>query len=320
MPLVCLLVIGFVAGIMAGSSDISPLRFVQTLLGYGQSDPIAHAILLKLRLPRTLLAALAGGALSLSGLVFQAVLRNPLADPYILGVSGGAALGGISGMLLGLPVFWGAGPLAFTGALAAFGASVALSRKQGSISSSSLILSGVMVNTFCSAIILFFIAIAQDHTLRTTLLWLMGDTSAADLDSAYSLGFWVLPVAVIPILLSHKMNLLLLGREAARNLGVRIRLVTGLLLFSSVVMTSAVVSQTGLLGFVGLVCPHIMRLIVGYDHRVLVPGAVLFGATFLVFCDVGARLLSQQGVMPVGVLTSLVGAPAFFYLLRRSGP
>lgn len=317
LPLICLLLAGLVAGLMVGSSSLSVRQVLEIILARGTGDPTMLAIVWKLRLPRTLLAALAGGALSLSGLVFQAVVRNPLADPYILGVSGGAALGAVGGIFLGLPAFWGAGPLAFAGALAAFAAVLGLSLQKGRISPASLILSGVMVNAFCSAVIMFVISIANDHTLHSTLVWLMGDTSSAGLESLPALTCCVLLGVVLVFLLSHRMNLLLLGGETAANLGVRVGLVKGLLVLAAVLMTAAVVSQTGLLGFVGLVCPHIMRLALGHDQRILVPGSVLFGACFLVFCDVGSRVLSLQGVMPVGVLTAMIGAPVFLYLLRR---
>ncbi len=316
LPLAGLLALGLAAGLLAGSSSISFERAVDVLLGLRPDDAAAGAVIWKLRLPRTLLAAMAGGALSLCGLVFQTLLRNPLADPYILGVSGGGALGVVIGVLLGLPAFWGAGAPAFCGAMAAFAISVLVSRKKGG--AASLVLSGVMVNAFCSAAILFFLATAGDRDLRTALVWLMGDVSAATLQSLALPAACLAPAALIPFLLSHKLNLLLLGNEEAENLGVRVRPVRGALVASTVFMTSVIVGQTGLLGFVGLVCPHIMRLAAGCDHRILAPASMLFGAAFLVYCDVGSRLLSFQGVLPVGVLTAMVGAPVFLFLLRRS--
>ena len=320
LPLVALLVLAVGAGLLVGSSAVSPAETLRAIFGREGADPTVAAIVWKLRLPRTLVSALAGGTLALCGLVFQAVVRNPLADPYILGVSGGAALGAVAGILLQLPGVLGVGPLAFAGALAAFAAVVALSLQGGRIASASLVLSGVMVNAFCSAAIMLFVSMARGHTLHTTLVWLMGDTSTADLDAARALALCLLPGSALIFALSHKMNLLLLGGEAAANLGVRVGRVKTVLVLAAVVMTAAVVSQTGLLGFVGLVCPHILRLTLGHDQRLLVPGSVLFGACFLVCCDLGARLLSLQGVMPVGVLTALIGAPLFLFLLHRSRP
>ena len=318
-PLALLLALGVVAGLAVGSSDIPASEALAAVFAPDAADPAVWAIVWKLRLPRTLLAALAGGALSLSGLVFQVVLGNPLAEPYILGVSGGAALGMVAGVLLGVPASWGSGPLAFAGALAAFGVVLGITRRRG-MSSASLVLSGVMINAFCSAVIMFFVSIARDHTLRATLVWLMGDTSMANTRSLLVPGVCVPALSVLVFVLSHRMNLLLLGAEAAANLGVRVPLVKIALVVAATVMTAAVVSQTGILGFVGLVCPHILRLLLGHDHRVLVPCCALFGAGFLVCCDVGSRLLSHQGAMPVGVLTAMIGAPVFLFLLTRSRP
>ncbi|EFL51173.1 transport system permease protein [Solidesulfovibrio fructosivorans JJ]] len=319
LPLGGLLIAVLVAGLIVGSSSLALDQVLPVLLGRETCDPTILAIVWKLRLPRTLLAALAGGALSLSGLVFQTLVRNPLADPYILGVSGGAGLGAVGGVLLGLPFLLGAGPLAFAGAMAAFTLTVVLSLREGRVSVTSLVLSGVMVNAFCSAAIMFFLSVARDHTLHATLVWLMGDTSSATLNSLTVLAPCVVAGTGVVFVLSQPMNLLLLGDEAAANLGVRVRQVRALLVVAAALMTSTVVSQTGLLGFVGLVCPHILRLICGHDQRVLVPGSLLFGACFLVSCDLLARLLSHEGAMPVGVLTAMLGAPIFLYLLRRSG-
>lgn len=319
LPLAGLLAAALLAGLVVGSSSLPLHDVLQALAQSDACDPTVLAIVWKLRLPRSLLAALAGGALSLSGLVFQTLVRNPLADPYILGVSGGAALGVVGGMLLGLPAFLGAGPLAFFGAMAAFGVAVTLSLRDGHVATSSLVLSGVMVNAFCSAAIMFFLSMTRDHTLHATLVWLMGDTSSATLGSLPVPALCVVAGAMLVFALSQTMNLLLLGDEAAANLGVRVRLAQGVLVTTAATMTAAVVSQTGLLGFVGLVCPHMLRLTCGHDQRVLVPASLLFGAWFLVSCDLIARLLSHAGAMPVGVLTAMIGAPIFLYLLRRSG-
>lgn len=317
LPLAGLLAASLVLGLAVGSSPVGVRDLAASWLGGDKPDPMTAAIVLKLRLPRTLLAALAGGCLSLGGLVFQALLRNPLAEPYILGVSGGAALGAVIGVIIGLPVFWGAGPLAFIGALAALGAVLVLAGGTRDISKNSLILAGVMINTFCSAVILFFISIAHSHQLKSMLTWLMGDASAARTGPVLGLAVLVLPCFAVIFALSHRLNILLLGRETAKSLGVHVRAVSVALLTAATLMIGGVVSHTGLLGFVGLVSPHILRLTVGADHRVLAPACVLFGASFLVLCDVLARVLSRQTVMPVGVITAMIGAPLFLYLLRR---
>ncbi|GAB6038680.1 iron ABC transporter permease [Fundidesulfovibrio butyratiphilus] len=318
-PLACLLAAGLAAGLVLGSSGLGLDEALRAVFDPAGADATTSAIVWRLRLPRGLLAALAGACLAVSGLVYQAVVRNPLAEPYILGVSGGAGLGVVAAMLLGLSAFWGAAPLAFAGALAAFAAAAALSVRSGKLSPEALVLSGVMVNAFCSAAILFFLSTARDHGVRASLVWLMGDVSSADMASLFPLSLVVLPCLGVALALSHRMNLLQLGDEAAANLGIRVRLTQTTLVVSATLMTAAVVSRTGLLGFVGLVCPHVARLLAGCDHRLLVPCSALLGAGFLTACDVGARLLSREGAMPVGVLTAMVGAPVFLVLYRRSG-
>lgn len=319
LALSCLLAAGLAAGLVLGSSGLGLAEALRAVFDPHGADPTAWAIVWRLRLPRGLLAALAGGCLAVAGLVYQAVVRNPLAEPYILGVSGGAGLGVVAALLLGLPAFWGAAPLAFAGALAAFAMAAALSVRSGRLSPEALVLSGVMVNAFCSAAILFFLSTARDHGVRASLVWLMGDVSSADMASLLPLVLIVAPCLAVVLVLSHRMNLLQLGDEAAANLGVRVRPTQAALVVSATLMTAAVVSRTGLLGFVGLVCPHVARLLAGRDHRLLLPCSALLGAGFLVACDVGARLLSRQGAMPVGVLTAMIGAPVFLVLYRRSG-
>jgi len=315
-----LLAAGIGAGVVVGTGSLDALQALEAFLGLAGRDPSVAGVVFGLRLPRSLLAALAGGALSLSGLILQAVVRNPLADPYLLGVSGGAALGAVGGIVLGAASLQAVGPPAFLGALAAFAASAALSVRGGRLSASSLVLSGVMLNALCSAAILFVFTVARDNALHSALAWLAGDTSGAEAADLPPLACAVLPCAAAACLCSHRMNLLLLGAEQARSLGLRVNATRVLLVLLAALMTAAAVSRTGLLGFVGLVCPHILRRVLGHDQRVLVPCAFLFGAVFLVSCDLGARALSWNGVMPVGVLTALVGAPAFLALMRRSGP
>jgi iron complex transport system permease protein len=175
-----------------------------------------------------------------------------------------------------------------------------------------------MVNAFCSAVIMFLVSIAQDSRLHTILFWLMGDLTAATLPNAGFMALTVLPCFVVIHMRSHGLNLLALGGDMAQSMGVNIKRTTLLLLLVTSLMISATVSYCGLVGFVGLTMPHLLRLILGPDHRLLAPAAVLGGGAFMVVCDVLARALPSQGELPVGVITALIGAPLFIYLLHRS--
>lgn len=265
-----------------------------------------------------ILAALVGATLSLGGLVFQVLLRNPLAEPYILGVSGGSAVGAIIGILMGLSRFPGVGFTAFAGSLATLLLIVLMSSGQSILKKDSLLLSGVMINAFCSAIIMFLISMTQDARLHNIIFWLMGDLSMSDTRQVVILAATLLPCFLLLFLLSHSMNLLLMGQEMAQTMGVNIKLVTMTLLVVTSFMVSATVSHCGLLGFVGLVIPHGLRLVLGPDHRVLVPSCVLGGGAYMILCDLLARVLPEQGEIPVGVITAMIGAPIFIFLLKRS--
>ncbi|MFO7667375.1 MAG: iron ABC transporter permease [Desulfobacterales bacterium] len=283
------------------------------------ADSVAEAIIRQIRLPRVMLAALVGAALSLGGLVFQALLRNPLAEPYILGISGGSAIGAIFGIILGFSYFPGVGIMAFTGSLATLLLLLVMSSGEALLRKDSLLLSGVMVNAFCSAVIMFLISMTRDARLHNIIFWLMGDLSSADMGRVIILAAALLPCFILLFWLSNTMNLLLMGRDMAQTMGVNIKIVTITLLVVTSFMVSATVSYCGLIGFVGLVIPHLFRIILGSDHRVLVPACVLGGGAYLVICDLLAKILPSQGEMPAGVITALIGAPLFIYLLKRSG-
>ena len=277
-----------------------------------------YTIIWEIRFPRVLLAALVGAALSLGGLVFQALLRNPLAEPYILGISGGSAIGAIIGILLGLSRFPGVTLTAFTGSIATLLLILAMSSGQTILKKDALLLSGVMVNAFCAAVIMFLVSITQDSRLHNIIFWLMGDLSLGDMKHVGILAATLLPCFFLVFWLSNPMNLLLMGKEMAQTLGVNIKAVTFALLVTTSFMVSATVSYCGLVGFVGLVLPHLLRLVFGPDHRVLVPACVFGGGAYMVFCDLLARTLPKQGEMPAGVITAMIGAPLFIYLLKRS--
>ncbi|MBW2583359.1 MAG: iron ABC transporter permease [Deltaproteobacteria bacterium] len=319
----CLLLVVFLAavfaGISAGSSGGGMLSVLQVILGKSDPDSMLHAIIWQIRLPRVLLAALVGATLSLGGLVFQALLRNLLAEPYILGISGGSAIGAITGILLGLSRFPGVSLTAFLGSMATLALILVMTSGQSVMKKESLLLSGVMVNAFCSSVIMFLVSVTQDAKLHNIIFWLMGDLSTADIRQVGILAGMLLPCFVIIFWHSHAMNLLLMGKEMAQATGISIKVVTITLLVTSSFMVSATVSYCGLIGFVGLVMPHLLRLILGPDHRILVPACILGGGSYLVICDLLARTLPQQGELPAGVVTALIGAPLFIMLLKKSG-
>lgn len=316
--LLLLLGIAMVLGISMGSTDSGIKDVLQNLFLSKTSDSMLYTIIWQIRFPRVLLAALVGAALSLGGLVFQALLRNPLAEPYILGISGGSAIGAIIGILMGFSRFPGVSLLAFTGSIATLLLILGMSSGQTILKKDALLLSGVMVNAFCAAVIMFLVSMTQDSRLHNIIFWLMGDLSMGDMHHAGILAATLLPCFVLVFWLSNPMNLLLMGKEMAQTMGVNIKAVTITLLVATSFMVSATVSYCGLVGFVGLVMPHLLRLVLGPDHRVLVPACVLGGGTYMVFCDLLARVLPKQGEMPAGVITAMIGAPLFIYLLKRS--
>lgn len=318
ISLTCLLIICALVGLGIGSTRQSLKDIVAVVLGYGDPNSMVAAIVLRIRLPRVILATLAGAALSLGGLVFQALLRNPLAEPYILGISGGSAVGAIIGILLGLGHFPGLVFLSFAGSMCTLFLVLIIASGNTAMKKDSVILAGVMLNAFCGAIIMFLISVTQDSRLHSVLFWLMGDLSMSDPKQIALLTAALAPCFALIFTLARPMNLLLLGQEMATNMGVNVRIVFLVLLGTSSLMVSATVCHTGLLGFVGLVMPHLFRLLLGPDHRVLIPACILGGGAYLILCDLLARSLPAQGEMPVGVITAMIGVPLFIFLLQRT--
>jgi iron complex transport system permease protein len=312
------LFIAFLLGLSMGPTQSGIRSIFSALFSTAESDSVLYSIVWRIRFPRVLLATVVGATLSLGGLVFQALLRNPLAEPFILGISGGSAIGAIIGILLGLSRFPGIGITAFLGSLGTLALILIMSTGKSILRKDALLLSGVMVNAFCSAIIMFLVSITQDARLHNIIFWLMGDLSAADLPQVVVLGAILIPCFILVFLFSHTMNLLMMGKDMALTMGVNIKAVTMTLLIVTSFMVSATVSFSGLVGFVGLVIPHLLRLILGPDHRFMVPACLFGGAAYLVLCDLLARTLPQQGEMPAGVITALIGAPLFIFLLKKS--
>lgn len=317
--LLLLLLLGVMLfGLSTGSSGNGVKAVWQSWSGAGEADSMLSNIIWRIRFPRVVLSALVGATLSLGGLVFQALLRNPLAEPYILGISGGSAVGAIIGILMGLSRFPGVSFTAFAGSMVTLLLIFIISSGKTILKKDSLLLSGVMINAFCSAIIMFLVSMTYDSRLHNILFWLMGDLSTADNSQIGILALIIFPCFVLIFCLSNSMNLLLLGKEMAQTMGVNITLVTVALLVTTSFMVSATVSHCGLIGFVGLVIPHLLRLLLGPDHRVLVPACLLGGGAYMVFCDLLARVLPEHGEIPAGVITAMIGAPLFIFLLKRS--
>jgi len=318
LSLLLVLLVAMFLGISMGSTTSGIKLVFQSLLKAKESDPMLDTIIWQIRFPRVLLATLVGAALSLGGLVFQALLRNPLAEPYILGISGGSAIGAIIGILIGLSRFPGVSLMAFAGSIAILLLILVMSSGQTILKKDALLLSGVMVNAFCAAVIMFLVSMTHDSRLHNIIFWLMGDLSMVDIGHVGILAAILCPCFILIFWFSNSMNLLLMGKEMAQTMGVNIKAVTVILLVATSFMVSATVSYCGLVGFVGLVVPHLLRLVFGPDHRVLVPACILGGGAYLVFCDVLARVLPKQGEMPAGVITAMIGAPLFIFLLKKT--
>ncbi|MBI4495588.1 MAG: iron ABC transporter permease [Deltaproteobacteria bacterium] len=295
----------FISGLSGGPAEYSP----------------EASLLFGLRWPRVTLAALEGAALSLSGAVLQALLRNPLADPYILGVSGGAALGAVLALLFGLGTTVLGGQAvagaAFGGALITLCGVYLLARVGGRVSSQTMLLAGVIVNSFHSAVILLLISVTGDERLYTVTFWLMGSLESVRPRHLPILSAYLLCGAAVLLSRAKELNLMSMGEETAAQLGVDVEQVKITVFVLTSLITGAIVSVSGLIGFAGLIVPHLVRLIWGSDHRLLLPASALLGAAFLVLADLVARTVLAPLELPVGVVTGLAGAPFFAYLLRR---
>ena len=271
----------------------------------------------ELRLPRALSAFAVGGLLALAGSLLQVLLRNPLADPYILGVSGGAAVAALVSMLAGLGAGWIANN-AFFGSLLSMLLVFRLSHSQGSWHTTRLLLTGVVVAAGWGAVIAFALSIAPNERLPGMVFWLMGDLSHAD-------HAWLTLVVLVFGLLfcypfARSLNLLARGELAAAALGVEAKHVKRIIYIAASMFTAVAVTNAGSIGFVGLIIPHLTRLLGATDHRLLLPNAVLLGGSFLVLADTLARTLVAPMQLPVGVITALLGVPLFLYLLSRTRP
>jgi len=308
-------VVRMLADRVAGGSVTSGLGWAT-----GRS-PQAEAIIFQIRLPRVLTAAIVGSALAVAGTVFQGLLRNPMADPYIIGTSGGAALGATVALILPWQVMWfgfGLVPiLAFAGAIGAVLVVYRVARVGPRTPITTLLLAGFALSSMMAAV-MSFLMLAGTRALHRVVLWTMGGVASSGWSQIQVVTPLVLGGMVWAFLLAHDLNAFLLGEEQAAHLGVDVERRKLALLMVGSLLTAAAVSVSGLVGFIGLVVPHMARLLFGPDHRFLLPASALVGSSFLVLADLLARVLMPPAEIPVGIITALIGAPFFIYLLRRS--
>lgn len=291
------------------------LPFSEVLSGLTDPDSASAMVIRSLRLPRTLAAFACGGLLALAGALMQVLLRNPLADPYILGISGGAGVGALLAIFFGLGIA-GLNGFALIGSLLAILIVFGLAHGDGSWTQTRLLLTGVMVAAGCGALITLLLSIAPEERLRGMLFWLMGDFSQG-VNPTYAL-IGLLLVGILTAPLARDLNILIRGNDTAKALGVSVGVVRTAVYFLASMATAVSVTTAGSVGFVGLVIPHLVRMAVGNDQRVLLPTAMLAGGIFLVLADTLARILIAPQQLPVGVVTALIGVPVFLYLLNRT--
>jgi iron complex transport system permease protein len=305
---------GLLFALATGSVSV-PWQELWAILGGDKTEP-NYALVAELRLPRALTAFACGGMLALAGALMQVLLRNPLADPYILGISGGAAVGALLSLLLGVGGVWLTGG-AFIGALFSMFLVFVLAHGGGAWTSTRLLLTGVVVAAGWGAVISLILSLSADTTLRGMIFWLLGDLSQS---SHPALGLTTLGIGLlIALMSSRELNVLIHGELKARTLGIAVASVHLRLYVLASLLTAVAITVAGNIGFIGLIVPHLVRLIVSHDHRILLPAATLLGATLLVVADTLARSVFVPLQLPVGVMTALIGVPLFLYLLRRSG-
>jgi iron complex transport system permease protein len=296
-----------------GSGKTGVLDLIDLLLG--KADPAARDVLLRLRMPRALAAFGTGASLALAGVLMQVLLRNPLADPYILGTSGGAAVAALTAMIVGAGAVW-VDLSAFAGALGSTLLVFLIARQRGNWTPGRLLLTGVVVAAGWGALISLILATSPEANLRGILFWLMGDFAFAG-NPAPSLVAAAFAL-VVSLALAKSLNVLATGDHQATLLGLRVRPVRIAIYLISALLTAVAVTTAGTVGFIGLVVPHLIRLISGADHRALLPSAALAGGSLLVIADTVARTVIAPRQLPVGAITAMIGVPLFLFLLGQT--
>jgi iron complex transport system permease protein len=319
------LVVAMTASVSWGQVGVPPLRVWQivgwhvTGLGEPTWPPIHDDVVWQLRAPRVVLAALVGAGLTVVGIVVQALVRNPLADPYLLGVSQGASVGAVFAIVVGVgsTAAWSTSAAAFAGAIAAMALVYALARRSGAMAPLRLVLSGVAIGYGLHGVAHYLVLQADDPgETNTALFWLLGSLGGADWDTLLLPAVTLLGGIALLVGQARVLNALLVGDETAAGLGVDVERWRRALLLVASLVTGVMVAVSGSIGFVGLVVPHAMRMLVGGDHRRLLPAGVLGGAAFLVVADTAARMALSPREMPIGVITAVAGAPAFLALMH----
>jgi iron complex transport system permease protein len=316
--LTIILVIVLVLSIRLGTVSLTTRQVWDALLGTG--DPTTATIVRQLRLPRTTQAALVGAALAASGTTFQALLRNPLAEPYILGVSSGSALGAVIAVVTGLSnrVVWALPLMAFIGAIVAMLLVLRIALGVGrTLDTRVLLLAGVVVGSFITAVIWLLLTFADDQAVRSAIFWMMGSNSGASWEGVKILAICFVPAFVVLLALARPLNLLAIGEPTAHYLGASVEQTKLLAFLAATVLTATAVAVSGAIGFVGLIVPHAIRLLWGSDNRGLLPCAAIAGAAFLATADTASRTIAGANELPIGVVTALVGVPCFVWLLKR---
>lgn len=314
VSLVLILIVSIVISTAVGPVNI-PLKDVFTTIANfntGEIEPINEAIILQIRLPRIILAVLVGSALAVAGATMQGVFKNPMADPYVIGISSGAALGASMAIMLyiSVPV------VAFLCAVGTAFLVYKIAKSNGKVPVETLLLSGIAVAAFFSAMTSLVMYLAGEN-LHQIVFWLMGGLWTSDWDKV-AVAFPPISLGIIGILVfSRDLNAMLLGEEPAQHLGIEVENVRRILLILVSLITGIAVSVSGIIGFVGLIIPHMVRIVVGPDHRILIPSSALVGAIFLVWTDALARTVIAPTELPLGIITALFGVPFFIYLLRR---
>jgi len=308
MMISCLCVIALIIlNIFIGSVKIPANRILEP--GYLE--------IIKLRLLRAFLGVFAGFGLSVSGVILQTVLRNPLAEPYVLGVSSGAGLGAVIGLLF-ISLGIGVNIAAFMGGIITIFFVYKLAKIDGCLSPENMIVSGIIVNGFLSSILMFLISNSSSGNIHSVIWWLLGNLQVYKSAPVLAMALSALAGFLIAFMFSRELNAMSLGEEEARYLGINVEKVKILLLFAATFVTSLAVSVCGIIGFTGLMMPHIARRIIGPDHRLLLPASALMGAAFLLLCDIFSKVILAPKEIPIGVITSFIGVPFFIYVLKNS--
>ncbi len=322
--LVVALAAAMLVGVAFGAVSVPPADVISAIgRGLrGASSGLSDVLILQIRLPRVVLAALVGASLAGAGSLYQALFRNPLADPYILGVSSGAGLGAMLALVAtasATAVRFGAVPLAaFAGALLTMIVVVKLASIGGRIDSASLLLAGVALS-YTLAAITSFVMVVSHEMMAQIVYWMMGGLGSASWAYVAMVAPMFVLGIIVPLLSTRELNLMLLGDERAGHLGLSVERFKILMLAAASLLTAAAVAVAGLIGFVGLMTPHIVRLILGPDHRRLLPASLLVGAIVLVLADLTARVVLRPIEIPVGIVTAVLGGPFFLWLLVRKG-